>query len=133
MNMVKSLSVSNSGVAKRLPGMLCQRGGSRMAVSTGPRRRRTRCKKCEACQQSDCGECAFCQDMVKFGGPGRAKQTCIMRQCLQVRVHIIRVVLLKWLEFNPLKFNSFSVQRQFSYDKNKLWNINPENELFLGL
>ncbi|XP_039298773.1 jmjC domain-containing histone demethylation protein 1 isoform X1 [Nilaparvata lugens] len=50
---------------------------------SGPRRRRTRCKKCEACQQKDCGECAFCQDMVKFGGPGRAKQTCIMRQCLQ--------------------------------------------------
>jgi len=49
----------------------------------GPRRRRTRCKKCEACQRSDCGECSFCLDMVKFGGPGRAKQTCVMRQCLQ--------------------------------------------------
>lgn len=42
-----------------------------------------RCKKCEACQRSDCGECTFCLDMVKFGGPGRAKQTCNMRQCLQ--------------------------------------------------
>nr|CAD7427099.1 unnamed protein product [Timema monikensis] len=50
---------------------------------TGPRRRRTRCKKCEACQRSDCGDCSFCHDMVKFGGSGRAKQTCIMRQCLQ--------------------------------------------------
>lgn len=49
----------------------------------GPRRRRTRCKKCEACQRNDCGECSFCLDMVKFGGPGRAKQTCNMRQCLQ--------------------------------------------------
>ncbi|XP_052126433.1 jmjC domain-containing histone demethylation protein 1 [Frankliniella occidentalis] len=49
----------------------------------GPRRRRTRCKRCEACQRSDCGECTFCQDMVKFGGLGRAKQTCVMRQCLQ--------------------------------------------------
>ncbi|XP_041971556.1 jmjC domain-containing histone demethylation protein 1 isoform X2 [Aricia agestis] len=48
-----------------------------------PRRRRTRCKKCEACQRTDCGECVFCHDMVKFGGLGRAKQTCIMRQCLQ--------------------------------------------------
>lgn len=47
-----------------------------------PRRRRTRCKVCEACQRSDCGECSFCLDMVKFGGPGRAKQTCMMRQCL---------------------------------------------------
>lgn len=48
-----------------------------------PRRRRTRCKTCAACQRSDCGECSFCLDMVKFGGPGRAKQTCTMRQCLQ--------------------------------------------------
>lgn len=47
-----------------------------------PRRRRTRCKVCNACQRSDCGECSFCLDMVKFGGPGRAKQTCMMRQCL---------------------------------------------------
>ncbi|XP_012276970.1 jmjC domain-containing histone demethylation protein 1 [Orussus abietinus] len=51
--------------------------------STFPRRRRTRCKKCEACTRSDCGECVYCQDMVKFGGSGRAKQTCLMRQCLR--------------------------------------------------
>jgi len=47
------------------------------------RRRRTRCKKCEACTRQDCRECVFCQDMVKFGGSGRAKQTCLMRQCLR--------------------------------------------------
>lgn len=51
--------------------------------SSCPRRRRTRCKKCEACTRSDCGECAYCHDMVKFGGSGRAKQTCMMRQCLR--------------------------------------------------
>jgi CXXC zinc finger domain. len=27
---------------------------------------------------------SFCLDMVRFGGTGRVKQTCIMRQCLQV-------------------------------------------------
>ncbi|XP_034942287.1 jmjC domain-containing histone demethylation protein 1 [Chelonus insularis] len=48
-----------------------------------PRRRRTRCKRCEACTRQDCGECVYCQDMVKFGGSGRAKQTCITRQCLR--------------------------------------------------
>ncbi|KAL1123648.1 hypothetical protein AAG570_002724 [Ranatra chinensis] len=57
--------------------------GPKAKARAGPRRRRTRCKSCAACHQSDCGECVFCQDMVKFGGPGRAKQTCIMRQCLQ--------------------------------------------------
>ncbi|KAL7288950.1 hypothetical protein TKK_0016913 [Trichogramma kaykai] len=51
--------------------------------STGPRRRRTRCKKCEACTRADCAECVYCLDMVKFGGSGRAKQTCMMRQCLR--------------------------------------------------
>lgn len=64
-------------------------GGSGNKKGAGPRRSRTRCKKCEACQQKDCGECAFCQDMVKFGGPGRAKQTIIMRQHLQVRQRIV--------------------------------------------
>ncbi|BES92321.1 jmjC domain-containing histone demethylation protein [Nesidiocoris tenuis] len=57
--------------------------GAKPKAKAGPRRRRTRCKKCAACHQNDCGECVFCQDMVKFGGSGRAKQTCIMRQCLQ--------------------------------------------------
>ncbi|CAK1590382.1 unnamed protein product [Parnassius mnemosyne] len=64
-----------------------QRGGPARPrpdhANGAPRRRRTRCKKCEACQRTDCGECVFCHDMVKFGGLGRAKQTCIMRQCLQ--------------------------------------------------
>lgn len=58
-------------------------GSGGVSGINAPRRRRTRCKVCEACQRSDCGECSFCLDMVKFGGPGRAKQTCMMRQCLQ--------------------------------------------------
>ncbi|XP_022188601.2 jmjC domain-containing histone demethylation protein 1-like [Nilaparvata lugens] len=46
-------------------------------------RRRTRCRNCEACQHFDCGECIYCLDMPKFGGPGKAKQTCVKRNCLQ--------------------------------------------------
>ncbi|XP_046386449.1 jmjC domain-containing histone demethylation protein 1-like isoform X1 [Ischnura elegans] len=57
--------------------------GGAVHIKDGMRRRRTRCKKCEACNRKDCGDCSFCHDMVKFGGPGRAKQTCVMRQCLQ--------------------------------------------------
>uniref|UniRef100_A0A668AKZ9 Lysine demethylase 2B n=1 Tax=Myripristis murdjan TaxID=586833 RepID=A0A668AKZ9_9TELE len=56
-----------------------------MSVSrgtSGARRRRTRCRKCEACLRTECGECHFCKDMKKFGGPGRMKQSCIMRQCI---------------------------------------------------
>uniref|UniRef100_A0A8D3DNB8 Lysine-specific demethylase 2B n=1 Tax=Scophthalmus maximus TaxID=52904 RepID=A0A8D3DNB8_SCOMX len=50
--------------------------------TSGARRRRTRCRKCEACMRTECGECHFCKDMKKFGGPGRMKQSCIMRQCI---------------------------------------------------
>ncbi|KAJ7419344.1 hypothetical protein WISP_54608 [Willisornis vidua] len=51
-------------------------------TAAGARRRRTRCRKCEACLRTECGECHFCKDMKKFGGPGRMKQSCIMRQCI---------------------------------------------------
>ncbi|XP_067253659.1 lysine (K)-specific demethylase 2Bb isoform X2 [Chanodichthys erythropterus] len=60
-------------------------GGAKLSSSRGSssaRRRRTRCRKCEACTRKECGECHFCKDMKKFGGPGRMKQSCIMRQCI---------------------------------------------------
>ncbi|XP_062336438.1 F-box/LRR-repeat protein 19 [Osmerus eperlanus] len=47
----------------------------------GSRRRRTRCRRCQACMRTECGECHFCKDMKKFGGPGRMKQSCLLRQC----------------------------------------------------
>lgn len=48
------------------------------------RRRRVRCKRCAACCRKECGNCHYCHDMRKFGGPGRMKKSCIMRQCLAV-------------------------------------------------
>ncbi|XP_072519253.1 lysine-specific demethylase 2A [Salminus brasiliensis] len=46
------------------------------------RRRRVRCKRCVACLRTECGACTYCRDMRKFGGPGRLKKTCVLRQCL---------------------------------------------------
>uniref|UniRef100_G3UF97 F-box and leucine rich repeat protein 19 n=1 Tax=Loxodonta africana TaxID=9785 RepID=G3UF97_LOXAF len=43
--------------------------------------RRTRCRRCRACVRTECGDCHFCRDMKKFGGPGRMKQSCLLRQC----------------------------------------------------
>ncbi|XP_073991040.1 lysine demethylase 2 [Rhodnius prolixus] len=81
---MKGMSLGHTKIKNRIsPGTKTPSLGAKAKAKAGPRRRRTRCKKCAACHQSDCGECAFCQDMVKFGGSGRAKQTCIMRQCLQ--------------------------------------------------
>uniref|UniRef100_A0A182TAA1 CXXC-type domain-containing protein n=1 Tax=Anopheles maculatus TaxID=74869 RepID=A0A182TAA1_9DIPT len=90
-NRLPSSGASGGGGGGRGPYKKHSTGGTnsgghfdkRDSGGNGPRRRRTRCKNCEACQRSDCGECSFCLDMVKFGGPGRAKQTCMMRQCLQ--------------------------------------------------
>ncbi|KYO28597.1 F-box/LRR-repeat protein 19 [Alligator mississippiensis] len=54
---------------------------SSKGAGPGARRRRTRCRRCRACLRSECGECHFCKDMKKFGGPGRMKQSCLLRQC----------------------------------------------------
>ena len=51
-------------------------------IQSGARRRRVRCKTCEACTVGDCKECVYCKDMKKYGGPGRLKQTCEKRRCL---------------------------------------------------
>ena len=73
-------------------------------AGSGNRRRRVRCKTCEACMGGDCKSCVYCKgkeslrlgeeknlkstfifitDMTKYGGPGRMKQTCEKRRCLQ--------------------------------------------------
>ncbi|XP_068779230.1 F-box/LRR-repeat protein 19 [Struthio camelus] len=54
---------------------------SSRGAGAAARRRRTRCRRCRACLRSECGECHFCRDMKKFGGPGRMKQSCLLRQC----------------------------------------------------
>jgi CXXC zinc finger domain len=59
-------------------------GSSPSAVMNNIRRRRVRCRKCEACTRAECGECLYCKDMKKFGGLGRMKQTCVVRQCIKV-------------------------------------------------
>ncbi|XP_041846241.1 lysine-specific demethylase 2A [Melanotaenia boesemani] len=58
-----------------------QRSTKRSSISA-LRRRRVRCKRCAACRRKECGTCQYCHDMRKFGGPGRMKKSCVMRQCL---------------------------------------------------
>uniref|UniRef100_A0A3Q1B061 [histone H3]-dimethyl-L-lysine(36) demethylase n=1 Tax=Amphiprion ocellaris TaxID=80972 RepID=A0A3Q1B061_AMPOC len=60
---------------------LGQRPNKRSSISA-LRRRRVRCKRCAACCRKECGNCQYCYDMRKFGGPGRMKKSCVMRQCL---------------------------------------------------
>ncbi|KAM6924218.1 lysine-specific demethylase 2A isoform 1-T1 [Xenentodon cancila] len=65
----------------RLGPSLHKRPNKRSSISA-LRRRRVRCKRCAACRRKECGTCQYCHDMRKFGGPGRMKKSCIMRQCL---------------------------------------------------
>ncbi|XP_051049037.1 F-box/LRR-repeat protein 19 isoform X4 [Phodopus roborovskii] len=71
------------GMKSRLPSALLTppMSSSSRGPGAGARRRRTRCRRCRACVRTECGDCHFCRDMKKFGGPGRMKQSCLLRQC----------------------------------------------------
>ncbi|XP_056327861.1 lysine-specific demethylase 2A [Danio aesculapii] len=58
------------------------------------RRRRVRCKRCEACLRTECGDCNYCRDMRKFGGPGRLKKSCVLRQCLAPALPLTAVCVI---------------------------------------
>ncbi|KAM6953365.1 lysine-specific demethylase 2A [Aplochiton taeniatus] len=65
-----------------LPRPLVQRPTKPASSISALRRRRVRCKRCEGCTRKECGDCTYCHDMRKFGGPGRMKKGCMMRQCV---------------------------------------------------
>uniref|UniRef100_A0A672IVI1 [histone H3]-dimethyl-L-lysine(36) demethylase n=1 Tax=Salarias fasciatus TaxID=181472 RepID=A0A672IVI1_SALFA len=68
-------------LAPALHKPLGQRPNKRCSINA-LRRRRVRCKRCAGCCRKECGSCQACQDMRKFGGSGRMKKGCMMRQCL---------------------------------------------------
>jgi len=61
-------------------------GEEKFGPNSAPRR--TKCGICEACQNTDCGQCSSCRDMVKFGGSGRSKQSCVERKCPNMAVQV---------------------------------------------
>ncbi|XP_007606319.1 lysine-specific demethylase 2A-like [Cricetulus griseus] len=71
---------------KPAPRLTPVRPAAASPIVSGARRRRVRCRKCKACVQGECGVCHYCRDMKKFGGPGRMKQSCVLRQCLAPRL-----------------------------------------------
>ncbi|XP_042202953.1 uncharacterized protein LOC121853087 isoform X2 [Homarus americanus] len=41
------------------------------------------CGECPGCQTTTpCGNCLYCEDMPKFGGPGRYRQKCVKQLCV---------------------------------------------------
>lgn len=47
-------------------------------------KKRQRCGLCTGCSSSDCGQCKQCIDKPKFGGPGKKKQCCEKKRCLNI-------------------------------------------------
>lgn len=61
-------------------------GSTLIAISRFPRKlkRGKGCGECEPCNREDCGKCVHCLDKVKFGGPGKRKQKCTLRVCVNM-------------------------------------------------
>ena len=85
---VTSLSKSVvAAVAKKTKVSLPSTNGSAARSGAG-KVRRVRCKQCEGCLSEDCRECAYCRDMIKYGGRGTLKQSCVKRKCQNPKLSI---------------------------------------------
>ncbi|XP_064078771.1 LOW QUALITY PROTEIN: uncharacterized protein LOC135196147 [Macrobrachium nipponense] len=52
-------------------------------VSPSKVRTKYYCGECPGCQTTTpCGNCLYCEDMPKFGGPGRYRQKCVKQLCV---------------------------------------------------
>ena len=49
--------------------------------------KKTRCKECASCIREDCRKCIYCQDMKRYGGPGRLKQKCMYKKCFNMSLY----------------------------------------------
>uniref|UniRef100_UPI0035901C94 lysine-specific demethylase 2B-like isoform X2 n=1 Tax=Myxine glutinosa TaxID=7769 RepID=UPI0035901C94 len=81
----KSSHLSSTAISDGRASTAISDGRASTAISVASgfgKHRRTRCRRCDACMRTECGSCNFCKDMKKFGGPGRMKQSCLMRQCI---------------------------------------------------
>ncbi len=52
--------------------------------------RSTPCGECDGCRRDDCAHCVYCTDKPKFGGPGKKKQKCILRACINMPIKPIK-------------------------------------------
>ena len=43
------------------------------AIGTHMERKCKRCGTCKGCTSENCGKCSNCQDMPRYGGPGKNK------------------------------------------------------------
>ena len=51
-------------------------------LSTGKRKKR--CGSCEGCTAKDCQMCVYCKDMIKYGGLGKRRKSCVQRRCVKI-------------------------------------------------
>ena len=46
--------------------------------------KKKKCGTCDNCKMANCGTCVTCKDMKSFGGEGKMKQACMMRECVYI-------------------------------------------------
>ena len=78
---------SKSITLKKVKARLPSTNGSATKSGAG-KMRRVRCKECDGCLSTDCRKCIYCQDMIKYGGRGVMKQSCIKRKCQNPRFSV---------------------------------------------
>ncbi|XP_065920475.1 uncharacterized protein [Dysidea avara] len=77
------------------------------------RKRSRRCGECIGCTSVDCQKCSACQDMVKYGGPGKKKQCCVNRRCVVTEQH-------------KCSYNSGTSHTWVDLCKPEWWTLKPE-------
>lgn len=50
----------------------------------------TRCNECQFCLKEDCRECIACKDKKKYGGSGTLKQSCVHRNCENLKEVVVK-------------------------------------------
>ncbi|KAF0291388.1 Histone-lysine N-methyltransferase 2A [Amphibalanus amphitrite] len=67
--------------ARPAPGLLHKYKHLQQSRGNKERIRKSRCGVCLGCKAKNCTKCVFCSDMIKYGGPGKLKKSCIARVC----------------------------------------------------
>lgn len=99
-----------------------------------------RCGKCVGCVKSDCGTCVNCKDKKKFGGPGKRKQACKNKKCINMSGKKAQNEPSDKAKKHPLKDHSKSIDDHqsltaflSSYDRERRHTVGDGNCLFRSL
>jgi len=103
------------GVPRRVSKKLSEIFKSKPIKVNESRKRKARCGICEGCTREDCGECKFCKDKLKFGGPQKMKQACVLKKCPQTGIRV-KKLSSKMID-NKKIYRKIDIERKRKSDK----------------